>query len=69
LPETIFDKQFAAFGQLQNIVGSLNPAHSKQIGLDSTGSIQLGVHLEKGVKRVQTLAKFNAINPAIKDTT
>jgi hypothetical protein len=58
LPKRIFDKQLAAFGQLQNMVGSLNPVHSKEIGLDSTGSIQLGAHSEKGAKRVQTLAKI-----------
>jgi hypothetical protein len=30
----IFDKQLAAFGQLQNNFGSLDPAKSKCIGLD-----------------------------------
>jgi hypothetical protein len=43
------------------MVGSLKPVHSKQIGLDLEGSIQLCAHSEKGAKRVQTLAKFNAI--------
>jgi hypothetical protein len=32
--------------------------HSKEIGLDSTGSIQLCAHSEKGAKRVQTLTEI-----------
>lgn len=33
LPKLIFDKQLAALGQLQNLIGSLKPAKSKSIGL------------------------------------
>jgi hypothetical protein len=57
LPKTIFDKQLTALGQLQNKLGSLNPAKSKGIGLDSCWSIQLGAHSEKGAKRVKPLLK------------
>jgi len=56
LPETIFDKQLAALGQLQNKLGSLNPAKSNGIGLDSYCSIQLWAHSEKGAKRVKAIA-------------
>jgi hypothetical protein len=55
LPKTIFDKQLAAFGQLQNKLGSLNPAKSKGIGLNSKWFIQLLAHSEKGAKRVKPL--------------
>jgi hypothetical protein len=57
LPKTIFDKQLATLGQLQNKLGSLNPAKSKGIGLDSCWSIQLWAHSEKGAKRVKAIAK------------
>jgi len=56
----IFDKQLAAFGQLQNNFGSLDPAKSKCIGLDIR-SIQLWVHSEKGAKRVKPVAASIAI--------
>jgi len=54
--KTIFDKQLAALGQLQNILGSLNPAKSKGIGLDFYWSIQLWAHSDKGAKRVKAIA-------------
>jgi hypothetical protein len=36
--------------------------HSKAIGLDSIGSIQLCDHSEKGAKRVQTLSNIQCYN-------
>jgi hypothetical protein len=48
LPKLLFDKQLAAFGQLQNIFGSLNPADSKCIGLDTQGPSSYGCTREKG---------------------
>jgi len=60
IAKMIFDKQLAAFGQLKNKLGSLNPAKSKWIGLDA-GSIQLWVHSEKGAKRVKPIAMCVAL--------